>query len=131
VTAVAARVDKRKPRVYEVARIIDVHDADTIRVLVDVGFEIPMARPWIRLKGVRAQELAKPGGPEARQVTLTWIAEHAPDSFVQVTTFWTPGELKQIREKMSFIRFVGVVTARNGAELNQYLIDAGYINQGD
>jgi hypothetical protein len=128
---VPVTVDKRKPRTYEVARVIDVHDADTIRVLVDLGFEIPMARPWIRLKGVRAQELAKPGGPEARQVTLAWLSEHAPDSFVQVTTFWSPGELRQIREKMSFIRFIGIITAPNGAELNRYLIDAGYINQGD
>ena len=123
--------DTRKPRTYEFARVIDVHDADTIRLLVDVGFQIPMARVWIRLKGVRAEELAKPGGPEARQVTMNWLADHAPDSNVSVTTFWTGGQLHEIREEMTFIRFVGVVTAPNGAELNQYLIDAGYINQGD
>lgn len=123
--------DKRAPRHYEFARVIDVHDADTIRLLVDVGFQIPMARPWIRLKGVRAEELHKPGGPEARQVTLNWLAEHAPDSQVSVTTFWTPGHLKEIREEMSFIRFIGVITAPNGAELNRYLIDAGYISSGN
>jgi endonuclease YncB( thermonuclease family) len=130
VTDAAPQVDKRKPRLYEVARVVSVHDADTLKVDVDCGFSLH-AYVWIRLKGVRAQELAKPGGPEARQVTLNWLAEHAPDSFVSVTTFWTPGELKQIRELLSFIRFIGIIRAPNGAELNQYLIDAGYINQGD
>jgi endonuclease YncB( thermonuclease family) len=119
-------------RRYPLARVVEVHDADTVRFDVDCGFSVH-AYVWIRLAGVRAPELREPDGMAARNDTVMWLAEHAPASLVSLETFQTDGSgaLKEIHERRTFIRYVGVVTAPNGAELNKYLTDLGFVNRGE
>jgi hypothetical protein len=116
-------------RHYPVARVVQVHDGDTLKLDVDLGFSTH-AYIWVRLKDVRAPELSEPDGPAAHIDVRLWLAEHAPDSFVTLTTFQTGGSFKEIREQRTFIRYVGIIVADNGAELNQYLRDKGFIDRG-
>lgn len=118
-------------RHYPVARVVEVHDGDTIRLDVDLGFSTHHY-PWIRLKGVRAPELKEPAGPQAKLDLEAWLTTDAPDGLVAVTTFQVASVAKEIREQMTFIRYVGVVTSpTTGQELNAWLITRGYIDQGE
>lgn len=119
------------PRTYPVARVIEVHDADTLKLNVDLGFSTH-AYAWIRLKGVRAPELGTDAGKVARDDTMGWLKDYAPDGYVQVTTFQTSGAFEEIREQRTFIRYVGVIAVGpGGPTLNSYLIDErGYTDQG-
>lgn len=116
-------------RHYPVARVVTAHDGDTLKLDVDCGFSVH-AYVWIRLKGVRAPELAEPTGPQARQDLEAWLATDAPDGLVMVSTFQTAGSVKEINEQRTFIRYLGVVSAPNGNELNGWLIARGYVDQG-
>jgi endonuclease YncB( thermonuclease family) len=123
----------RQAREYPVATVIDVHDGDTVRVEVDLGFDA-LRRIWIRLLGVRAPEL-KAGAPalEARARVYEWLHMLGANVPVALTTFRTAGEVKQIREQMSFIRYIGNIypVGGNGVSLNDWMLSFGYINQGD
>jgi len=117
-------------RHYPVARVVDVHDGDTLKLDVDLGFATH-AYVWIRLKGVRAPELSDPTGPQAKGDLQAWLETNAPDGLVMVSTFQIAGSTKEIHEQMTFIRYIGVVTAPAGQELNAWLIGRGYTDQGD
>jgi endonuclease YncB( thermonuclease family) len=116
-------------RYYPVARVVDVHDGDTLRLDVDLGFSTH-AYVWIRLKGVRAPELREPTGPQAKRDLETWISTHAPDGLVRVDTFQVAGSAKEIREQRTFIRYVGVISAPDGSELYPWMVARGYVDQG-
>ena len=117
-------------RHYPVARVVTVHDGDTIRLDVDLGFSVH-SYVWVRLRGVRAPELGEASGPQAKQDLEAWLATDAPDGLVSVDTFQTAGSVKEIREQMTFIRYLGVVTsATTGQELNAWLLARGYTDQG-
>jgi endonuclease YncB( thermonuclease family) len=120
----------RVSRHYPLARVVEIHDGDTLKLDVDLGFSCH-AWAWVRLKSVRAPELSEPDGSAARADVLDWLAEHAPDSWVTLTTFQTAGGFKEIREQRTFIRYVGIVVADNGAELNSYLLAKGWIDRGE
>jgi endonuclease YncB( thermonuclease family) len=116
-------------RRYDLARVLDVHDGDTLKIDVDLGFSCH-TWVWVRLKGVGAPELSEPDGLTARSDVQLWLAEHASDMWVSLTTFQTAGTFKEIRERRTFIRYVGIVIADNGAELNSYLLAKGYVDRG-
>jgi endonuclease YncB( thermonuclease family) len=113
---------------WPVARLIEVHDGDTVKLAVDHGFGED-AKEWVRLRDVWAPELDDEGGPQAKADCDNWFREYAPDGLVKVTTFRTSAPL-EIRMRMSFTRYIGIVTAPNGAELNSWLIDKGYVTRG-
>ena len=46
-------------------KVVAVHDGDTVRVDIDLGFGMEMRAVAIRMIGVYAPELGKPGGLEA------------------------------------------------------------------
>lgn len=120
-------------RLYPVARVAVVHDGDTLKLEVDLGFST-LARVWIRLKGVRAPELKEAAGPQAKQDLEAWLATDAPDGYVVVETFQTAGSgtLKEINERRTFIRYVGVISSpATGGELNAWMRANGYIDQGE
>lgn len=48
------------------ALIAEVHDGDTLRADVDLGFNVWLHAQSFRLLGCNARELAEPGGKEAR-----------------------------------------------------------------
>jgi endonuclease YncB( thermonuclease family) len=110
---------------WPVARLLEVHDGDTVKLAIDHGFGED-AKEWIRLKDVWAPELKDPGGPAATEACRTWFAEQARDGQVQVTTFRTSAPL-EIRFQQSFTRYIGIVTALNGSELNSHLISLGNV----
>lgn len=113
---------------WPIAKLEEIHDGDTIRLRIDNGFG-SRAVEWIRLLDVYAPELDQDGGTQARDDVANWFTEHAPDFVVKVTTFRTSAPL-EIRFRQSFTRYIGIVTAPNGAELNSYLIDKGYVDRG-
>jgi len=112
-------VNTKVPREYPVAQILDVHDGDTWRVWIDLGMDGTWKKAWIRLRGVRAQELGKPGGPEQQVIAADVVKAHAPDGWVKVTTFWTPGTLREIKEIMTFVRYEGLISTHSGIVLNE------------
>lgn len=62
-------------RDYRVREIVDVHDGDTVTVHLDLGLdECHLIR--LRLLGVFAAELSKPGGTAARDFVTGWLATH-------------------------------------------------------
>jgi hypothetical protein len=105
------------------AKLLDVHDGDTVQLSIDNGFG-SRAVEWIRLLDVWCPELRDPGGPEATQATTDWWTRHAPDGAVKVTTYRV-GQL-ELRFRRSFTRYIGTVTSLAGAELNRYLVGLGY-----
>jgi len=109
---------------WPIAKLIAVGDGDTVKLAVDHGFEED-AKVWVRLKDVWAPESNDPGGPEATAACAAWFAEHASDGYAQLTTFRTSAPL-EIRFRQSFTRYIGVVTAIGGSELNSHLISLGY-----
>jgi endonuclease YncB( thermonuclease family) len=114
---------------YPLARVLQVHDGDTLKLDVDLGFSCH-TWAWIRLKDVGAPELSEPDGPAAREDVVAWLAEQAPDGWVTLTTFQVAGAFKEIRERRTFIRYVGIVVADNGAELNEWLRAKGFVDRG-
>lgn len=48
-----------------VAKVISVHDGDTFRCDIDLGFGVEMRNIAVRMVGVYAPELGKPSGAEA------------------------------------------------------------------
>jgi len=116
------------PWTWPAARVLDVHDGDSIKLAVSLGFDVHV-QVWVRLSGVRAPELSESDGVQARNDVLDWLREHAPDSQVAVATERVDRPL-ELRFRQSFTRYLGIVTAPNGAELNSYLLAKGYIDRG-
>ena len=53
--------------------VLDVHDADTYKLRIDVGFGVATTQ-WIRLRGVNAPELATQPGRDARAFAILALA---------------------------------------------------------
>lgn len=90
-------------RDYKVKQILDLHDGDTIYVHIDLGVD-ECDEIHLRLMGVFAQELKKPGGAEARQAVVDWFAVRAKHP-MKVWTAMT----KNNNEIQSLGRWVGDV----------------------
>ena len=116
-------------RHYPLARIVEVHDGDTLRLDVDLGFSVH-AYVWVRLLDVRAPELHQAGGAQAKVNVEGWLAEHSPGGYVSAITYQAPSKVKEIREKMTFVRYVAMVVAEDGRYLNEWLREQGYVDQG-
>lgn len=56
------------------AYVVDVHDGDSLRMVLDTGFD-SRHEPSLRLLGAFAPELRQPGGAEMRKVALDWVTE--------------------------------------------------------
>src|SRR5439155_11536923 len=67
------------------ATLVSVHDGDTIRMFVSLGFSIhyltpePTLPPALRLYGYDAPELGRPDqlGEQARDAVIAWFGAHA------------------------------------------------------
>ena len=58
---------------YHVREVIDTHDADTLRVVLDLGCEV-YHRRYLRLIGVYGVELSETGGQAARGLLVETLA---------------------------------------------------------
>jgi endonuclease YncB( thermonuclease family) len=99
------------------AQVLEVHDGDTFRALVDLGYGA-YTKEWLRLKDVNAKELKEEGGPAAKlflQGILT------PVEFVWVRTFKT----KSGEDKRTFVRYVAEVDLPDGTDVAKLMVDHG------
>ncbi len=91
------------------AKLIEVHDGDTIKLLIDNGLGSRQEEA-IRLKGVFAPELSQPGGPETRDFVETYLSNNMQHDFkwpLHVVT--EPNQSPEPTEIRTFTRYVGVV----------------------
>jgi endonuclease YncB( thermonuclease family) len=58
------------------AVVLDVHDGDTLKVAVDLGFGAEITLK-LRVSHVNAPELSTPAGVTARDYTDAWVSHHA------------------------------------------------------
>jgi endonuclease YncB( thermonuclease family) len=102
------------PRSYPVLSVLEVHDGDTFRLMVDCGFE-HAAFPWLRLRGYSCPELSQPRGREARDATAELLA----GGVERIATLKRPGF--EDAEK-SFARYVADVWLSSGVLLGEVLV---------
>jgi len=104
------------------AKILDVHDGDTVTVLADSGRGIT-EEYVVRMLGVWAPELRQPGGVECRQFVVDWLARQGPVKWpVVVTTARTSTD----REVTTFGRYVATITSLDGTD-NLNLAVMGFV----
>lgn len=98
-------------------KVESVHDGDTLKGILDRGYEDESLKD-IRLKDVWAPELNEPFGFLVRDYIFGWLSDHTDGSEwpFELETFRTPKSDVEIR---SFNRYIGVVTAADGAVLNE------------
>jgi len=94
-----------------------VHDGDTIKLEVDLGFEQRSILP-LRLRGVFAPELAELGGTQCQQFVRDWLEMRHT-----VGTLW-PFHVETFRtrtnhELATLGRYVATVQDLSGWELNR------------
>lgn len=87
------------------------HDGDTFLALFDLGCD-KYAPIWVRVFGVNAPELSKPGGPEARDFLSGLLPRDKP--CVIESRGW------------SFDRLVGSVQLADGTDVADALVDSGH-----
>lgn len=102
------------------ASVLSVHDADTIRIDLDLGCSVHNVNLDVRLAGVDAPELRRPDqlGERAREALGAWLVAH-PGPY-RVTT------IKDRTEKYGRY-LVGFVIAPDGHELLADLTAAGWL----
>lgn len=90
--------------------VVDVHDGDTVRLVLDGGCETSM-HPALRVKGLYCPELNETGGIAATVFTAS-VLDQAHD--IRVTIFGR-----------SFARWVALIEV-DGVDLAKTVIAAGY-----
>lgn len=111
------------------AQVTDVHDGDTLTVLLDLGFSTHRVETALRLVGVYAPELSQTGGPETRDFVKAWVASLSTSEWPFVVT--TSRIKSDAHEVMTLGRYVGTVTDASGsrvlnAEVNAFVAAHGY-----
>lgn len=101
-----------------------VHDGDTVRLLIDTGFEQRVEK-WIRLADVHAPELNQFGGTTARLFVRdqlsSWILAEPGRWPLRVVTEVTTRAVEQ-HEVTSLDRYVGwIYEQRTGRCLNEII----------
>lgn len=86
------------------ARALTVLDGDTIRMLMDQGFN-GRQQEDIRLVNVTAPEKSEPGGPETKQFVIDWIEKFPGEWPLRVLTSKSKSDV----ETRSFVRYLAVV----------------------
>jgi endonuclease YncB( thermonuclease family) len=120
-------------RSFDVLDVLEVHDGDTYKLLLDTGFEVA-AYPWLRLKDFSCPELKDEGGPEAQKA-----AQRLLGSFLEtvwVVTYKIPPSLiaKQQKKygdsKRTFARYIASVYLGSGISLGEELVKLGLARPG-
>lgn len=108
-------------REYPVLGVQEVHDGDTFRLMVDVGFE-HAAFPWLRLKGYSCPEVSTAKGREALAATRDLLPRVG-----RVVTHKRAGY--EDMEK-SFARYLAEVYLDDGSPLGEQLVKLGLADRG-
>jgi endonuclease YncB( thermonuclease family) len=90
------------------AALLDILDADTIRVTLDLGCHVRTQQD-IRLLAVSAPELSQPGGIEAQRWVADWMTGLADLTWPLLITT-SPNTRPEPEERRSFVRYLGTVT---------------------
>jgi endonuclease YncB( thermonuclease family) len=99
------------------AEVLDVHDGDTFRLRVDLGFRCAVTIQC-RLHGVDCPELNTPEGKEARRFVFEDLfAQHFVDAEVVIESY---------KDQRSFERWVCDVWLRDGRSVGDVLVAAGH-----
>jgi endonuclease YncB( thermonuclease family) len=112
------------PHIYPITEIIKIHDGDTVKVSLDLGFNLTIEYS-IRIDGVDTPEVTgteKEAGKVVREVAIKWINEAQ-----------AKGPLYAIYNGFGKYanRFVGDVLDIDGNSLSQYLLDNGWTKPWD
>lgn len=95
-------------------KVLDVHDGDTLRIDLDLGFGVHQVELSARLFGINAPELATQAGKEALAFLLTLVA---------------PGDRVTVRSH-GFDKYGGrydaEVATRQGVDLSKAMLDSGH-----
>lgn len=102
------------------AHVIDVHDADTVVLDVDLGFRIWHNALHARIAGISCRELHMPGGPEAKAFVEGLIP---PGTRVIIRSSKLDHDPA---DDMSFERYVVAVQLPDGRDLGAVLEAAGF-----
>lgn len=114
-------------RVYPAA-ILEVHDGDTVRVLLDRGGD-DWWRTWLRLLGGNARELHMTGGPAARDHLATLLAPWTP---TRITELWlTPVTVTSASWDKYGGRIDGYLRDPAGTDISTQMIRDGYMAPWD
>jgi micrococcal nuclease len=99
------------------ARLVRTIDADTWVLDVDLGLSVWAHGRRIRALGIDAPEMSTEAGRAAKAWVEAWFTEHCPDGTLTVRTIKDRAD--------SFGRYLGTLTAPDGACLNTELLTAG------
>lgn len=131
-------------RTFDVLRVLEVHDGDTFRLLLDVGFE-KAAYDWLRLKDYSCPELRirnfntgrlvdNPAGVQARMATMQLLHNFLPTLWV-VTHKVAPGEAAKLAEEYgetskTLTRYLADVWLTDERRLGDELVARGLARLG-
>ena len=112
------------------AKIIDVHDGDTVTAVLDQGFG-DTKQIKVRLFGVFAPELSQPGGPETRQHLEAMLHAEELTGYtwpVIITTARTPRSDVEVETLGRYVATItGLDQTRNiNLELAAWITAQGY-----
>ena len=100
------------------ATLVRVVDADTIDVVLDLGFHVTYATR-LRLLGLNAPEMSTPEGVAARDWVVSWLARRARDGRVRVISRKPEGDADK------YGRYLAYIISVDGSCLNKDLLSAG------
>ena len=116
---------------YPVLGIREVHDGDTYRLDLDVGFE-HSAWPWLRLKDFSAPELKQKGGTDSKVYAQSELTEALLTTGIWVRTFKRKGYEDMSKSFARYLAevYLGDFEARSGDLLGERLVAAGLAQRG-
>lgn len=108
-----------KPAYVYLAEVIDVHDGDTYKLRVDLGFRCAVTIQC-RLHGVNAPELNTPDGKVARDFVRQTLAPYGTGSLYDSVV------IESYKDQRSFERWVCDVWLLDDRSLADVLVQAGH-----
>jgi len=117
-------------RAYPVLDVLEVHDGDTYRLLLDRGGEDAWF-PWLRLKDFSCPELSEPGGAEARDAADLLLDAAVPTMWVVTYRAARPFTVRRFQsERSSLGRYLADVWLADDRRLGDELVARGLARPG-
>jgi len=105
------------------AQIRNIHDGDTLTVVLDQGFG-DTKEIKVRLLGVFAPELSDAGGPETRDFVISWLGSRVTPTMTWPFVVTTARTKVSDKEVETLGRYVGTLTTLDGTDnLNVDVMD--------